>query len=121
MKANRGSDFVLLNHLRECIERIREYTGDRRETFERSHMVQDAVVRNLQTLAESTQRLSTPLKATEPNIPWEEIAGFRNVLTHAYLQIDPDMVWSVIEHALPEFTAAIERMTHRASGEEPET
>ena len=119
MKASRRSDFILLNHVRECIERIREYTGERRATFERSRMVQDAVVRNLQTLAESTQRLSTPLKATEPNIPWEEIAGFRNVLTHAYLQIDPHIVWSVIEHDLPELTAAIERMIHRASSEEP--
>ena len=119
MKANRESDLVLLNHLRECIERVREYTGERRETFERSRMVQDAVVRNLQTLGESTQRLSTPLKATEPDIPWEEIAGFRNVLTHAYLQIDPEIVWSVVEHDLPELATAIERMTGRASNEEP--
>lgn len=119
MKASRGSDLVLLNHIRECIDRIREYTDDRRETFEHSRLVQDAVVRNLQTLAESTQRLGTPLKATEPNIPWEEIAGFRNVLTHSYLEIDPEVVWSVIEHDLPEFVAAIERMIHRASNGEP--
>ena len=56
MKTNPESDLVLLNHVRECIERIREYTGNRRETFNRSRLVQDAVVRNLQTLAESTQR-----------------------------------------------------------------
>ena len=119
MKASHGSDLVLLNHIRECIKRIREYTGERRETFERSRMVQDAVVRNLQTLAESTQRLGTTLKTTEPNLPREEIAGFRNVLTHAYLQIDPKMVWSVIEYDLPELSTAIERMTRRASNEEP--
>ena len=82
-------------------------------------MVQDAVVRNLQTLAESTQRLGTELEATEPNLPWEEFAGFRNVLTHAYLQIDPEMVWSVIEYDLPELSTAIERMTRRVSNEEP--
>ena len=119
MKANRESDLVLPNHIRECIERVREYTGERRETFERSRMVQDAVVRNLQPLGESTQRLGTALKATEPHVPWEEIAGFRNVLTHACLQVDPEMVWSVIEHDLPELTTAIERMTRRASNEEP--
>ena len=119
MKTNRESDLVLLNHVRECIERVREYTGNRRETFNRSRLVQDAVVRNLQTLAESTQRLGAPLKGTEPNIPWEEIAGFRNVLTHAYLQIDTDVIWSVIEHDLPELAAAIERMAHRASNTEP--
>ena len=51
-------DAVLLTHIEECIERIRKYTGANRATFESSTMVQDAVVRNLQTLAESTQRLS---------------------------------------------------------------
>jgi uncharacterized protein with HEPN domain len=41
--------------------------------------VQDGVIRNLQTLAESSQRLSSEIKATEPQIPWRELAGFRNV------------------------------------------
>lgn len=78
-------------------------------------MVQDAVVRNLQTLAESTQRLSASLKATEPDVPWDSIAGFRNVLVHNYLGIDLESVWSVVETDLPELKSAIERMTVLAS------
>ena len=104
------SDRVLLAHIRQCMERIRDYTGGRRATFYDSHLVQDAVVRNLQILAESTQRLSGSLKATEPTVPWSAIAGFRNVLAHNYLGIDPAAVWSVIEMDLPELGAAIERM-----------
>ena len=103
-------DAVLLTHIEECIERIRKYTGANRATFESSTMVQDAVVRNLQTLAESTQRLSEALKATEPGIPWKDIAGFRNVLTHAYLRVDLDVVWSVVEADLPTLDEAVSRM-----------
>lgn len=73
-------------------------------------MVQDAVLRNLQTLAESAQRLAQPLKDTEPGIPWRSIAGFRNVLAHDYLAIDQAVVWSVVERDLPELASAIERM-----------
>jgi uncharacterized protein with HEPN domain len=40
------------------------------------------VVRNLQTLAESSQRLSTEIKANEPQIAWRELTGFRNVIVH---------------------------------------
>lgn len=38
-----------------------------------SPMVQDAVIRNLQTLSESTQKLSDKLKAEHPEINWKAI------------------------------------------------
>ena len=110
-----GSDRLLLGHIRQCIERIEEYTGGDRTRFYNSHLVQDAVVRNLQILAESTQRLSGPLKATEPAVPWSAISGFRNVLAHNYLGIDLAVVWSVVEKDLPELGAAIERMSRAIS------
>ena len=57
------SDRVLLAHMRECIERIDEYTAGEQRHFETSRLVQDAVIRNLQTLTESSQRLSNDIKA----------------------------------------------------------
>ena len=68
--------------MRECLERIGEYTAGERARFETSRLVQDAVIRNLQTLAESSQRLSAEIKLTEPQTPWRELAGFRNVIVH---------------------------------------
>ena len=62
MKPDAQSDRVLLEHIHECIERIREYTGCKQASFYGSRLVQDAVVRNLQTLSESTQRLSNAVK-----------------------------------------------------------
>ena len=105
------SDRALLGHILQCMERIRDYTGGRRATFYESHMAQDAVMRNLQILAESTQRLSGSLKATEPAVPWSAIAGFRNVLAHNYLGVDLAAVWSVVETDLPELESAVERMS----------
>ena len=118
MKPGTETDRVLLEHMNECIDRIREYTDDQRATFYGSHLVQDAVVRNLQTLAESTQRLSETLKDTEPGVPWRAIAGFRNVLAHSYLEIDLEVVWSVIETDLPELAAAIKRMVRTLGASE---
>lgn len=110
MTPNQDSDAVLLSHIADCIERIAEYTASDRATFVGSRLVQDAVIRNLQTLAESTQRLSDSLKTTEPDIPWRDIAGFRNVLTHGYLGLDTQLVWSVIEQDLPGLAQAVARM-----------
>ena len=107
------ADRVLLVHMRDCLDRILEYTNAERMRFDASRLVQDAVIRNLQTLAESSQRLSSEIKGTEPQIPWRELAGFRNVIVHGYLGVDLGAVWLVVEQDLPPLSEAVNRMaTH---------
>lgn len=73
-------------------------------------LVQDAVLRRLQTMAESTQRLSEALKLTAPTIDWRALAGFRNVLAHDYLGgIDLEQVWAAVERYLPELETVLQR------------
>lgn len=96
--------------MRDCLDRIREYTSAERARFDTSRLVQDAVIRNLQTLAESSQRLSTEIKDTEPQIPWRDLKGFRNVIVHGYLGVDLGAVWLVIEQDLPSLSEAVNRM-----------
>ncbi|MDH4392358.1 MAG: DUF86 domain-containing protein [Aquabacterium sp.] len=79
---------MLLAHMRDCPDRIAEYANAERTSFDASRLVQDAMIRNLQTLAESSQRLSSEIKDTELQIPWRELAGFRNVIVHGYLGAD---------------------------------
>ena len=113
MNAGPEADRVLLAHMRDCLSRIAEYTNAERSRFDSSRLVQDAVVRNLQTLAESSQRLSSEIKTAELQIPWRELAGFRNVIVHGYLGIDLGAVWLVIEKDLPALTEAVNRMAQR--------
>jgi hypothetical protein len=75
VKAGPDADRVLLEHMRDCVGRILEYTNAERSRFEASRLVQDAVIRNLQTLTESSQRLSDEIKDAEPQIPWRELAA----------------------------------------------
>lgn len=107
------ADRVLLAHMRDCLDRVFEYTNADRARFDASRLVQDAVIRNLQTLAESSQRLSGEIKSTEPQIPWRELAGFRNVIVHGDLGVDLGAVWLVVEQDLPSLTEAVGRMTAR--------
>jgi len=52
-----------LLYILECVARIEEDVRGGAAAFDASHMIQDAVIRNLQVMAESTQRLSAELKA----------------------------------------------------------
>jgi uncharacterized protein with HEPN domain len=77
-----------LRHILECIRRIEVNVAGGREPFMASHTLQDAVLGNLQTMTESTQRLSDTLKAAHPDVEWRRIIAFRNILVHDYLGID---------------------------------
>lgn len=104
-----SDDRLYLIHISECIDRIETYTrGMTREAFLESSLVQDAVIRNLQTLSESTQRLSEGTKASQPEIKRYQIAGFRNVLVHDYLGVDVERVWNIVSNR-------VERTSHARS------
>jgi uncharacterized protein with HEPN domain len=94
-------DGVYLDYILERIHRVEEDVADGRDAFMASHTLQDAVLRNLQTLAEATQRLSAPLKEAHPEVNWRRIAAFRNVLVHDYLGVDLERVWEITQHELP--------------------
>jgi uncharacterized protein with HEPN domain len=113
VKPSPQADRVLLAHMLDCLARIREYTGHERARFEGSNLIQDAVVRNLQTLTESSQRLSADIKGTEPLIPWRELSGFRNVIVHDYMGLDLDAIWLVVAQDLPALSEALNRMMQR--------
>jgi uncharacterized protein with HEPN domain len=108
-------DQLHLIHIAECIGRIERYTIAGRSAFLADTMIQDAVLRNLHTLSESTQRLSDALKARYPAVDWRSIAAFRNVVVHDYLGVDPVQVWDILEHDLPELKGTIAAMLEERS------
>jgi len=65
------------------------------------YKTQDAVMRNLQILAESTQRLSDSLREMHPEVDWLSISGFRKISVHEYLSIDVKRIWDIVEQDLP--------------------
>jgi len=104
-------DRLYLIHIAECIDRIAAYTqGMAKDAFLASSLVQDAVIGNLQTLAESTQRLSTRAKESQPGIEWYKIAGFRNALVHDYLGVDLEKVWNIVQNDLSVLKNAVSEM-----------
>ena len=75
-------------HVLECIRRIREDSAAGKEAVFTSRTLQDAIVRNLQVLCESTQRIGEIHKHGHPEVNWRSIAGMRNVLVHDYFEVD---------------------------------
>ncbi|MBW4592745.1 MAG: DUF86 domain-containing protein [Brasilonema angustatum HA4187-MV1] len=101
-------DRLYLSNIFECIERIESYTRDGKEVFLQTTIIQDAVIRNFEIIGEATKRLSPEIRAVYPDVPWQQVAGFRDVLIHDYLKVNLNRVWGVIEQNLPQLKATIE-------------
>jgi len=103
-------DRLYLIHIQECIARIERYVAAGQDAFFSDTRTQDAVLRNLHILAESSQRISDRLKTSQPQIDWRNIAAFRNVLVHDYLAIDLPRIWDIVQNDVPSLKHAIEAM-----------
>ncbi len=56
---------------------------------------QDAILRRITIISEATNRLSKDFRQNHLTIPWKDIAGMRDVITHDYDEVDLDEVWTV--------------------------
>ena len=109
-------DRLYVIHIGECIERIERYTAGGKAEFLADTKTQDAVLRNLQTLGESARRVSAPLQESYPEIPWRQIAGFRNVLVHDYLGIHMERIWGIVQQWLPDLRTRIASILQELNG-----
>jgi uncharacterized protein with HEPN domain len=88
------------------------------DSFISSTLIQDAVLRNLQILTESSQRISSGTKNAHPEINWRAMSAFRNILVHGYLGVNLDRVWETVENDLTELKLLLTAIL-RESGEIP--
>lgn len=108
-KALRVPDY--LDHILKAIERIGRYAADMDEAaFLSSELVQDAVIRNIETIGEaanSIQRVAPAFAAQHDDIPWQVMYTMRNRVSHGYDKVDLEIVWKTIQGDLPGLQAQI--------------
>jgi len=105
---------VYANHVLDACDKLRRIRE--RGDPESDEILYDAVLRNLQTLFESTARLPEEAKSRHESIPWRQLTGMRNILVHDYLgEIDPVTVLDVVDNRLGELESAVRSMLYEES------
>jgi uncharacterized protein with HEPN domain len=100
-------DRTYLLHIRDAIARIERYSSQGRDAFLQETLWQDAIVRQLEVIGEATKHLSSGLRDAHPGIPWQRIAGLRDVLIHDYMGVDLTAVWDVVQNRIPELKSHV--------------
>lgn len=107
MPANRDPESLL--DIVQAAQQIQRYTaGMSRTEIESDDKTQAAVLYRILIIGEATKRISQPFREEHPTIPWKEMAGMRNVVSHAYDRVNLNIVWDVIENKIPQLLAEIQ-------------
>jgi len=86
----------------EAIERVNSaLAGVSLEAFENDWRGQWLAQRGVEIISEASRHLPDDLKARNPEIPWQKVAGIGNVLRHNYESIAAPVLWKLVEADLP--------------------
>ena len=102
---------LYLQDIVEAADRIASYVeGVTRSAFKADQMRIDAVIRNLQIIGEAVKNIPGSIWEKYPNVPWQEIAAFRNRVTHVYFNVDLNITWDVVQFELPTLRTQIQQI-----------
>jgi uncharacterized protein with HEPN domain len=76
-------------------------------------VVFDAIRVRLIEIGEAVKDLSAVSRASEPGIPWADIAGMRDLLAHRYFDTSHAIVQTTAETEVPALLSATERLLAR--------
>lgn len=103
------SDRVYIEQMLDSAEKIEIFTkGLDKEKFFQDQKTQSAVIMQLALIGELAKRTA---KATQLQIeiPWKEIAGFRDRAIHDYYQIDLEIVWTTVLEDVPSLQKTLQQ------------
>jgi uncharacterized protein with HEPN domain len=106
-----------LQDIQESCELILNYmsrlsSGNRSEDEDVFH---DAILHQLTILGEAVVHVDPALKIKYPDIPWDTIKAFRNVLVHEYSSIRWDRVWDAVDR-IPSLLQSVKEILRQEYG-----
>ena len=104
-----SEDRIRIRHMLDAVKEALAFTIDKsREDLGNNRMLTLAIIKELEIIGEAASKLTPEFKAGLPHIPWADIFGMRNRLTHGDFDIDLDRVWDTVLEDLKPLCAKLE-------------
>lgn len=101
-----AKDEARLRDIAEAALLARQYIqGMTYQQFVADTRTQDAVIRRLEIMGEAAGRISEEARSAFPDVPFRQMRGMRNILSHDYGEIHLERVWTTLEQDLPRLIA----------------
>jgi len=109
---SRKDYFCLLNMV-DAIDKIKQYSSPfiSADDFMDMNQAFEASLMNFIIIGEMVGKLSDDLiNASQNEIDWFRIKGFRNILAHNYFGVDAEEVWQIIHNSLPKLEIQLKKL-----------
>ena len=105
------SQKLYLADIVESIDAIESFVvGMDLKTFALDRKTFAATVRELEIIGEAVRNISDDIKVRYPDVLWQEIRAFRNMITHEYFGVDVKIVWDVVQNELGALKQQVNRI-----------
>lgn len=98
----------MLDSAREAVEFA---TGKSRKNLDDDRKLSLAIIKSIEIIGEAASKVSEACKDENDNIPWRDIIGMRNRLSHGYFDVNLDMVWETVQTDIPNLIKALSEIT----------
>jgi uncharacterized protein with HEPN domain len=95
----------MLHHARGILRTVDARTRDHYLADEDLRLL---VERRVLIIGEAACHISQEFKDAHPQIPWHKIVGQRNILAHAYGEVDDEIMWDAATISVPELARFLE-------------
>src|SRR3989337_2289932 len=103
--------WLFIKDLMEAIDDIEAFIGEMDfDNFYADKKTRSAVVWKLEVIGEATKNIPNSVRNKYKEIPWKDMAGMRDKISHIYFGIDYKIVWEVIRKKLPTIRLVIKKM-----------
>jgi uncharacterized protein with HEPN domain len=86
------------------------------EEFKTDKKTISAVRDQMMVIGEAMKNVPEDIRDHNPEIPWKEIAGMRDVLIHSYFRTDPEMLFLAASVRLHQIKPILKQMYLKESG-----
>ncbi len=110
---------IFIEHILDSIEKIEMFIkGVSKENFQKNIQLQDALIRRIEVIGEAVKNLPKEFRNKYKNVPWADISGMRDKLTHHYFGVDLEIVWKSVNEEIPELKKYIKEILEKERNEE---
>ena len=107
MNSGPEADGLYLDQIIELVTLIRtDLQNVPQADFLRNRTLGDATALRLGAIGELSRKLSSDLKARNPEVPWERMYKLRNIVAHHDDRINYGIIWEVATTAVDELLTA---------------